>query len=206
MDLARMMNISIVSSMIFQNRKAALMRLQFPLYLSFLFVVFSVTSCDKRKERINKQVNELCSNAINIPFSDMDTLCIDSTYISRKADFQILVYVDSTECTPCYANHYVGWEVILEECKDYNPSITLSVIIESEQISEEAKGAFLKSKFTKSIFIDKKGSFRKNNPTFPDSNIMHVLLLDKNNRVLLVGNPLNNEKVEELLYRELRKT
>ena len=37
-----------------------------------------------------------------------------------------------------------------------------------------------------------------------ESGIMHVLLLDKDGRVILVGNPLSNKKVEELLYSKLR--
>lgn len=70
----------------------------------------------------------------------------------------------------------------------------------------DVKEKFMASDFGKTIFIDKTGVFRKRNPVFPESNIMHVLLLDKNNHVVLVGNPLNNEKIEELLYAKLRES
>ena len=60
------------------------------------------------------------------------------------------------------------------------------------------------SNFARTIFIDKEGAFRKRNPFFPESEIMHVLLLDDGGRVILVGNPLNNKKIEKLLYSKLR--
>lgn len=167
---------------------------------------FSFSSCDRRKKEINEQVNKLYSSVIDVPYSDMETLVVDSAYLPSKADYQILVYMDSTECTPCYASHYGEWESVLKECRKYTPSITLSIIIESKDISKNVKEKFMASDFDKTIFIDKTGVFRKKNPVFPESNIMHVLLLDKNNKVVLVGNPLNNEKIKELLYTKLRES
>ena len=35
---------------------------------------------------------------------------------------------------------------------------------------------------------------------------MHVLLLDKDNKIVLVGNPLSNKKIEELLYAKLHES
>lgn len=35
---------------------------------------------------------------------------------------------------------------------------------------------------------------------------MHELLLDKDNKVTLVGNPLSNKRIEELLYNKLRES
>lgn len=174
--------------------------------LSVCLILFLFSSCDRRKEEINQQVNKLYSSVIDLPYPDMEALSVDSAYLTKKADYQILVFVDSAECTPCYASHHGEWEGILKECRKYTPSITLSIIIESREISMDVKEKFLASDFGKTIFIDKTGVFRKRNPVFPESNIMHVLLLDKNNQMVLVGNPLNNEKIEELLYAKLRES
>lgn len=173
------------------------------IWLCLAGLVFA--SCDSRKVRIKKQIDELYSNVLYIPYCDMDTLVIDSLIFSNDAKYNLLVYVDSSECTPCYASHHQEWEYTLNECKKYNPSITLTIIIESSIITDEVKEKFLRSNFPKSIFIDKTGVFRKINPAFPNANNMHVLLLDKDNKVLLVGNPLINKKIEELLYKKLRE-
>lgn len=168
------------------------------------FIIF--TACNSRKERINEQISILYSNQINIPFSEMETIVCDSAYSYKKSNFQLLIYLDSLECTSCYASHYHEWEYILKECRKYEPSISLAIIIETKNLSEDVKEKFLAPTFSRTILIDKMGSFRKRNPFFPESKIMHVLLLDKEGRVILVGNPLSNKKVEELLYSKLRNT
>ena len=169
-------------------------------------IMFLVTSCNNRKERIEMQVHNLYSNTINLPYSDMDTLVIDSVNLIKGTKYQLLVYLDSTECTPCYASHHEEWEYILNECRKYEPSIALSIIIDSKNVSDNIKRKFVESTVKKSIYIDANGAFRKINPVFPESNIMHVILLDKDNKVVLVGNPLNNKKIEELLYQKLRES
>ena len=168
--------------------------------LMSLCLIF-LSSCDSRKDRINKQVNDLYLKTIHIPYSAFDTLVVDSTNLLQKPNYQLLVYLDSTECTPCYANHHDEWEYILKECRRYEASISLTIIIETKNL-----GKFFASNFGRTIYIDKEGAFRKRNPFFPESKIMHVLLLDEGGRVILVGNPLNNKKIEELLYSKLRNS
>ncbi|MBP3788502.1 MAG: hypothetical protein J6I52_02670 [Prevotella sp.] len=170
--------------------------------MSFIFF----TACNSRKERIDEQVSILYSNRINVPSSEMETIVYDSTYSHQNSNFRLLVYLDSTECTPCYASHHQEWEYILKECRKIEPSISLTIIIETKNLSEDVKGKFFASNFGRTIFIDKEGAFRRRNPFFPESEIMHVLLLDNGGRVLLVGNPLNNKKIEEMLYSKLRNS
>lgn len=168
-------------------------------------LMLCLLSCNSRKERINKQLNELYSSAINIPYSELDTLVVDSVFLSSKAKYQYLAYVDSSQCTPCYAGHHLEWETILARASKLEPSISLTIIVESDTISEEVRSRFLAADFNRSIFIDRKGMFREKNPTFPESNIMHVMLLDQNNHVVLVGDPVSNDNIESLLYDMLKK-
>ena len=135
----------------------------------------------------------------------MDTLVIDSAYLSSKAKYQFLAYVDSSQCTPCYAGHHQEWETVLARAWKLEPSITLTIIVESDSISEEVKNRFFAADFNRSIFIDRKGMFRKKNPSFPESNIMHVMLLDKDNHVVLVGDPVRNNEIEQLLHHMLEE-
>lgn len=41
----------------------------------------------------------------------------------------------------------------------------------------------------------------KQNTCIPVDKMFHAFLLDENNNVLLVGNPLENEKIEELFWK-----
>ncbi|MFI3306556.1 MAG: hypothetical protein R3Y68_08625 [Rikenellaceae bacterium] len=48
------------------------------------------------------------------------------------------------------------------------------------------------------IIIDSIGEFERLNPHLPKNKAMHTFLLDENNNVVLVGNPLNNPKIEKM--------
>ena len=170
------------------------------------WVIVTFSACNSRKKAIAEQIGVLYSNPINIPYTDMDTLIVDSVCLPHKARYKIFIYVDSTECSACYASHYMDWEPIVKECRKNARSVALIVIIENKNLSTHIREKFLMANFRNSIFIDKDGAFRKNNLKFPSSTIMHVLLLDSSNKVLLVGNPLNNKNIEELLYSKLRNS
>lgn len=165
--------------------------------------IFSYPSCDSRRNEIEKQVSLLYSSIIEIPYSEMDTLVLDTEYMHKKDKYQFLVFVDSTQCTPCYASHHQDWKYILKECKKHYQPVSLSVIIESKSISDEIREIFLSSSIGESIFLDTNAVFRKHNPFFPESDLMHVLLLDKDGSVVFVGNPLRSKEIEELLYKKL---
>ena len=50
------------------------------------------------------------------------------------------------------------------------------------------------------ILLDTLGEFEKLNPHLPKNRALHTFLLDENNNVILVGNPLRNKKIEEMFY------
>lgn len=39
------------------------------------------------------------------------------------------------------------------------------------------------------------------NPHLPKNKALHTFLLDENNNVILVGNPLHNKKIEKIFYK-----
>ena len=52
------------------------------------------------------------------------------------------------------------------------------------------------------FFIDENGAFLKNNTVIPQDSRFHVFLLNSENKIILVGNPLNNETIWDM-YKEL---
>ena len=57
------------------------------------------------------------------------------------------------------------------------------------------------SRFNYPIILDTLGHFAKLNPHLPKNKALHTFLLDENNNVILVGNPLHNKKIKEMFYR-----
>ncbi len=51
------------------------------------------------------------------------------------------------------------------------------------------------------ILMDTLDEFERLNPHLPKNRALHTFLLDENNRVILVGNPLRNKKIKEMFYK-----
>ena len=54
------------------------------------------------------------------------------------------------------------------------------------------------------VFLDSGGLFLKRNPRIPSGEMYHTFLLDRQNRVVLVGNPIGNERLWELYKKEIK--
>ena len=61
------------------------------------------------------------------------------------------------------------------------------------------------SRFYHPIYVDTSGIFIRENPHLPHNPLFHTFLLDEDNRVVLVGNPLENEKIEELFWKIVKE-
>ena len=55
------------------------------------------------------------------------------------------------------------------------------------------------------IYMDTTGVFRRTNPQLPSNPMFHTFLLDENNEVLAVGNPLENEKIDRMFWRTVKE-
>lgn len=51
-----------------------------------------------------------------------------------------------------------------------------------------------------SLQKDNKRHFKKKNPHIPKDDPYHVLLIDKSDKIVLVGNPIANPKIEKMLF------
>ena len=50
------------------------------------------------------------------------------------------------------------------------------------------------------VHVDTAGIFIRENPHIPREAVYHTFLLDKDNRVVLVGNPSRSEKIKEMFW------
>jgi hypothetical protein len=65
--------------------------------------------------------------------------------------------------------------------------------------------AFQREQFDYPIFIDPNATFVKQNPKLPKNRQLHSFLLDRNNRVVMVGNPLHNPVLWELYKKTIQR-
>jgi hypothetical protein len=110
--------------------------------------------------------------------------------INKK--YKILFYVDSTGCTSCKLHLHL-WKMYIKEL-----SSTIDFKFYFYPKTEEGLLFLLnKERFAYPVYIDSNDDLNKLN-RFPNSPAFQCFLLDKNNKILAIGNPATNYKVLEL--------
>lgn len=118
----------------------------------------------------------------------------DTIEIAEKTQFQILSFADSVGCMSCKLKLEL-WKSLIEELNiDYNVSI---LFVFQTKKSEEMSYILKKANFNYPVVFDEEGSFNFLN-NFPTDDNFRTFLLDKEGKVILVGNPIYNSKIKNI--------
>lgn len=148
-----------------------------------------VSSHDIVKAWIGKEI----SMPENTKYQIMDEKI---TYDFDDAEFKIITYIDSVGCSSCQMR-LSEWDELINELKaDENISVNF-VMIFHEKDSLDVIRELKINGFSHPITFDYNNLFIKCNP-LPRDIRCHTFLLDGNNKVLCVGNPVFNPKIKDL--------
>ena len=172
------------------------MRIRFLIITALVAVCFS--SCkDVQYENAAKIVKEWIGKEIKFPKDisctsmGKDTTCVDL----YSDNYKILLYVDSHDCTSCRLN-LAGWKKIINESDTaFSKPPEFIFFFQPKQKDEEAlQHIFRSNVFRHPVFIDKENEIDKLNklPTKPE---FQCFLLDKDNKVIMVGDPSTNQGI-----------
>lgn len=114
----------------------------------------------------------------------------------QKGKYTILSYIDSTGCTPCKL-HLSKWKDFISEMQQVSMDSVFVMLIVNDGSFETVDYISTWDKFSHSIYVDVNDSLNNLNH-FPMDERFQTFLLDKNNKVLAIGNPIHNPKVKEL--------
>lgn len=155
-------------------------------------------SCNTDNEqKLLKEINLIQSKPINC---NQYKWSHDNTTIEK---LKYIVYSDSVNCISCSIHQMDLWNALLEYSKSYNGQLHFYFIFRPAKKDIKSVESILNKnvKFNYPILLDTLGEFEKLNPHLPKNHLLHTFLLDENNRVVLVGNPLRNKKIEEMFYK-----
>jgi len=175
------------------------------LLLFLLIVVCSVCSCkdnkNKKQGEIVKIVSEWAGKEILFPESltcyvygkeKLPGFCIE--YFQKE--FKILLYVDSAGCSDCRLNLF-EWKQLMEEADSlFHGKVGFLLFFQPKSV-KEMTFLFVREHFDYPVFMDINGTINRLN-RFPQAMQYQCFLLDKDNKVLMVGNPTLNQKIWEL--------
>ncbi|MDR0973479.1 MAG: hypothetical protein LBM61_05790 [Prevotellaceae bacterium] len=114
-------------------------------------------------------------------------------------EYKILFYVDSVGCTNCRLNLGV-WAGLIDEAARELPDRVGFVFFFQAKSEREMNYLLRREFFEYPVFMDGQGRLNAEN-ALPTQPAYQCFLLDRNNKVLMVGNPANNPDVWELYKR-----
>lgn len=171
--------------------------------LFFLPVVIALSGCGN-VSRVYDDIKRLKEQPINMDVSLMMNLSKNHD-LNEKSELTFVEYFDSTECTPCAISRLYLWDLFINKHKEYNDMVKYVFIFTAFDTIDIAIDNYIINNQLISGYWDSCGSFIKNNPHIPQNTKMHSFLLDQNNMITLIGNPLFNNKIEKLLNKIVRK-
>lgn len=169
--------------------------------LSLVFMFVLIVSCKETEtERLTRLVNEWNGKTIYYPDSmRLTAYSLDSVkikYDKEQSMYTILNYVDSIGCLSCKLQ-LKRWKELMEDLDSISPNNVNCLFVFNSNEKEKLIKLLRKAKFDHFVYIDVTDTLNKLNKFIKDESF-RTLLLDKDDRVVAVGNPVHVQRIREL--------
>jgi hypothetical protein len=171
---------------------------------AFLLLAILCLSCkDDSRNKIAHLVTEWQGKEVLLPENSIFTIQAKDTVQMdlHSPKNKILVYVDSTGCTSCRLQLH-KWKEFIAEVDSATNKETQFLFFLSPKSLREAQYITRRDDFTHPICIDMYNQLDSLNH-FPEEEMFHTFLLDMNNKIKVIGNPIHNKRVHELYMEAL---
>ncbi len=160
----------------------------------FCFGLLCLAGCFACTSRSESRLQDLIGNRVEIPFHSAwlnDSVVPADTV----AAITILSYYDAEGCTPCKLKQLALWRGMMNE----QAQIRYLYVLNTQNIAQkELKWTLEGMRIDYPVYLDTAGLFERSNPGLPATPVFHTFLLDRENRVVLVGSPIGNAKMWDL--------
>ena len=167
-------------------------------YVITLLIIIFFSCSNSSKEQITTVIKKWENKEIlfpkNIIFTKYGKDTINYSYLNSK--YKILIYIDSIGCTSCKLQLTKWKDFIIETDSVTKNTLSFNFFFHPKN-NKEIYYLLKREDFQTPICIDSQDSLNKLNH-FPNKMMFQTFLLDKNNKVIAIGNPIHNPKVKEL--------
>ena len=158
-----------------------------------------LASCqESREEAMLRLVNEWNGKEVKFPSRSVFTIqgrdTVDFEYAG--ADYKIVTYIDSVGCTSCKLQ-LPRWKQLVAEVDSLTGGRVPFLFYFHPKDMKELRYYTRRDDFTYPVCFDEKDELNRLN-RFPSDMIFQTFLLDKDNKVVAMGNPVLSPKVREL--------
>lgn len=173
--------------------------------LTALVTLLLIFSCSKAKHSVEEQIVDMHGRELTLPLQELERAesRVDSGHVQRhdKA-FTLVVYMDTSECTTCQISRLYEWNGLMKAMD----TVDFIFIVESDTVKmNELKFEVASCGLLNEVYLDTAFVFRNHNTFLPDDTRLHTFLLDKDGCIIVVGNPLYNQRLRELMMRVMNE-
>jgi hypothetical protein len=163
-------------------------------------LLLMMISC--KEQKFKKQLDRLTSTEIVIlpeigqVLFGRDTVLID---IGRSPTARLVIYTDSLSCSSCRLKYMYEYNDILGLHEELGEKF-VPMFVFSPRMGQapEIRSTLQLYRFDYPILLDEHGLFPRANPQIPTDARLHTFLLDRDGKVVLVGDPVRNPELWEL--------
>ena len=146
-------------------------------------------------ESLQSQPIDLCIS--DLTYIDKDNL---TSYYENDKDipFRLVIFTGANECSTCALNSLSDWNILLNLEKEKKVQLVFILSPRKDKF-EHVISTYYSSNLEHPILIDTCDVFIHRNPHIPTECLYHTFLLDSENNVIMVGNPIKNSKIQKIL-------
>lgn len=108
---------------------------------------------------------------------------------------RMVIYYDSAACSTCKLSYVREWDFLFQECHEFNGFLPIFVFSPRKPDWKRYQKMLSRQSTENYIISDYKSAFSSANPGIPKAQSLHVFLLDRDNKVVLAGDPLHNGRL-----------
>lgn len=174
-------------------------------YIKYIFAVLILVSCNAPHTQLKQTFDSFLGSRIVIPpFKEAIYHGQDSIIPFVKKKYNIIIYLDSITCSSCEISELGKWSSFMSNSMQTNTNCLFIAAQLSPQKEEEIKTLVKILKFPWPIYIDKSNRFiQYNHTTLPNNKLFHTFLLNTNDEVILIGNPIINFDLQNLYIKTI---
>ena len=167
--------------------------------VTLMMCVWMLASCqESREEAMLRLVNEWNGKEIKFPSRSVFTIQGKDTvdFEFKDADYKVVTYIDSVGCTSCKLQLHRWKQLVAEVDSLTDDSVPFLFYFHPKNI-KELRYLTRRDGFTYPVCFDEQDEINRLNQ-FPSVMDFQTFLLDKDNKVVAMGNPILNPNIKDL--------
>ena len=179
--------------------------INFRVRVLYLGMFILLGGCHSKDYKARKMIEKWYGRTVAFPTSPEAKILGRDTTVTitdlLDKEYSVLTFFDSTGCTECNMKLH-DWHLRVKDIAGLEDKVNFIFIVHAKNF--EAVSAFaVKNKFDHLIFYDTGNALRKANPDLPVSPEFQSFLLDREQKVVLIGNPARNNPLWKLYKQQI---